>query len=334
MAEELAFRKGDVQLKTGLYRQAFDTCRMFLKKFPAGTRRTSVEKILVKSVVRQVDDQVSKKDHMAVAQIYFIPEKKILMTDGDFDLLSKIGNSLKKIGLNEQAVKIFKKIGERFPTNQKIHKIRLAEAQINTRLGRDKEAREILKKLLLKPWGMSKETLQSAGKLMGDICFRAQRPKEAGNYYLKALNAGDASTDLADIRKKYADALKETGRYAEALANYQMVLKNGTGDSEKCRDAVILGAYEGAGDCLYNSGSIRKAISMYEKILSLKPPESDQQKFILFKTGRGYARLDNAAMAEKSFNRLKNDTDDEFWPAIVDHYLTHKNWVEKYDDYL
>jgi tetratricopeptide (TPR) repeat protein len=334
MAEELAFRKGDAQLKKGMYRQAFDTCRLFLKKFPAGPRRNAVEKNFVKCVVHRVGDQYSKKNHMAVAHMYFISEKKILMTGGDFDLLSKIGNSLEKIGLSEQAVEIFKKMRERFPTNQKIHKIRLAEAQIDTRLGRDKEAREILKKLLVKPWGVSKKTLQSAGKLIGDICFRKHLPKEAGDYYLKALNAGDASADMADIRKKYADALKESGRYAEALANYQMVLKSGTGDSEKYRDAVIPGAYEGAGDCLYHSGAIRKAISMYEKILSLKPPGSDQQKFILYKTGRGYARLDNGAMAEESFNRLTNDTDDEFWPAIVDNYLTHKNWLEKYSDYL
>ena len=305
MAEELAFRKGDFHLKKGMYRQAFDTCRLFLKKFPAGPRHNAVEKNFVTCAARRVDDRYSQKDHMAVAQMYFISEREILMTGGDFDLLSKIGTSLTEIGLNEQAVEIFKKIGERFPANQRMHKIRLAEAQIDTRLGRDKEAREILKKLLANPWGVSKETLRSAGKLMGDICFREHLPKEAGDYYLKALNAGGASRDMVDIRKKYADALKETGRYADALANYQMVLKSGSGDSEKYRDTVIPGAYEGAGDCLYHSGSIQEAISMYEKILSLKPPGSDQQKFILYKTGRGYARLDNGTMAKKSFNRLK-----------------------------
>ncbi len=111
MAEELAFRKGDVQLKKGMYRQAFDTCRLFLKKFPAGPRHTAVEKNFVKCAARRVDDRYSQKDHMAVAQMYFISEREILMTGGDFDLLSKIGSRLKVIGLSQQAVEIFKKIG-------------------------------------------------------------------------------------------------------------------------------------------------------------------------------------------------------------------------------
>ena len=335
MAEELAFRKGTAQLKKGQYRQALDTCRLLLDRFPTGDHRKAVTENYLSSAGHLLDELYAKKDPIAVVQFYFNANEEILLNAGDFDMLSKIALCLKKTGLNEQAIAVFKKIYERFPTADRINEVRLAEAHIDYDMGRHEKAREILKTLLTKSSGPDKKTVETARRLMGDICFNEQAFKEASGYYLETMAAGETTAnDMAAVRKKYADALKEMGRYAEALANYQIVLKNGADDSHKYPDAVMMDSYEGAGDCLYACKSIQAAISMYEKAMQYKPLEAGRQKFMLFKIGRCYARIDDTAMAEKAFGPLKEDTDDDFWSTLADNYLTHKNWTEKYGKYL
>ncbi len=334
MAEELAFRKMMIQYKKGMYRQTFDTGHLLLDKFPSGTYRKKIEENLVLSAGHLLDDLYSKKDYIAVAQLYFQSTGKILLNDGDFGMLLNIATALKEIGLGEQAIAIFQKMRSKFPTDRRINEPRLAEAQINYSLGRTQEAREILETLLAKASEQNRETMQRANGLMGEICFREHRFKEANRFYLSALPVGETTADMAVMRKRYADSLKETDRDADALKNYLMVLETCAGDSQKCPDALMMGSYEGAGDCLYDSGSIREAISMHENALRYKPLEADRRQCILFKIGRDYARLDDTALAEKSFGLVKNDTDNAFWSTIVDHYLTHKNWTEKYGEYL
>ncbi len=154
--------------------------------------------------------------------------------------------------------------------------------------------------------------------------------------YSKVLGSEPGVEDSPAILKKYADSLREMGLYSSALINYKRVLKN-CGDIEKCFAPVIMGSYEGAGDCLYSKGKHEQAIRMYEQSLMNSgetASEGKQNMWTMFNIGRGYVNLGNKPMADKSFISLKGESSDEFWSRVVDYYVADKNWVEKYGAYI
>ncbi|HUV49865.1 MAG TPA: tetratricopeptide repeat protein [Anaerolineae bacterium] len=336
MEEELMFRKGEALIKGKKYQESFDNYRSLLGRFPYGTHRKEGEKKLILSAGRLIDDHYSKKDYIAVSDVYFNSDKDLLFKNGDFDMLFKIGSSLKEMGLLEDAAGFFGKMTGVFGKNKRASGLLLEMAKIDYARGSYEEAKKRLEGLHENYSGVDKSIAIAATKLLGDISYKEGLLKEAAGFYSKALGSETGVEDGAAIRKKYADSLKGMGLYSSALINYNRVLKN-CGDLQKCSAPVIMDSYEGLADCLYNKGKYQQAILMYEQSLMKSGDgvsEGKQNMWTLFNIGRGYANLSNKPMTDKSFISLKGEIGDEFWPRVVDYYLADKNWAEKYEKYV
>jgi outer membrane protein assembly factor BamD len=353
MEEELIFRKGDALIKGRKYREAFDNYSLLLDRFPYGTYKKAGEKKLVLSANRLIDDLYSKKDYIAVSDVYFNSDKEVLLRNGDFDMLFKIGRSLKEMGLLDHAAGFFVEIIGIFGKDKRVSGLLLEMAEIDYSNGRYEDAKNRLKGLHEKQLGVDKSTAIAAMKLLGDISYKEGLLKEAAGFYSKVLGfeagienqmsefarrqSGGVRCQMSDVRKKYADSLKEMGLYSSALINYKRVLKNCGSGAQKCFASVIMDSYEGLGDCLYNKGKYQQAIRMYEQYLMNSgetASEGKQNMWTMFNIGRGYANLGNKPMADKSFSSLKEDNGGEFWPRVVDYYAADKNWTDKYGAYI
>jgi len=326
MAEELIFRKGDALTKRGKHREAFDNYRLLLNKFPYGTYKKAGEKKLILSAGCLIDNYYSKKDYLAVSAVYFNFDRKVLFGNGSFDMLFKIGTSLKKMGLSDHAAGFFEEMVTKFEKDKRIKEIFLAAAEIDYGEGHYETAKKRLKELLKRKTGADKKTLAAAGKLMGDISYKEGLFKEAAGFYSEVLYSEAGSKDqMSTVRKKYADSLRGMGLYSSALINYKRVLKNCGGSAQKCSDPVIMDSYEGCGDCLYSEGKYRQAIAMYEQSLK-SASEGNRNMWAIFNMGRGYANLGNMPMADKSFSSLKRESGKDFWPRVMEYYTVDKNW--------
>ncbi len=342
MEEELLLRKGDALIKKRRYREAFDNCCFLLDRFPYGAHRKAGEKNLILSARHLISDYYLKKDYLAVSDVYFNSDRKVLFGSGDFDMLFRIGNSLKEMGVSEYAAGFFEEMINLFRKDKRINKLSLAMAEIDYARGRYEDVKERLKKLLGEQLGADKKTAMTARELMGDICSKEGLFKEASGFYSKVLSSGagvedqmsDVRCQMSDVRKKYADSLRGMGLYSSALINYKRVLKNCGNDMQECSASVIMGSYEGAGDCLYNKGKRRQAILMYEHYLNSSASEDEQKMWTMLNIGREYANLGDNSMAEKSFISLKEKSGDGFWSRVADYYTADKDWTEKYGEYV
>ncbi|MDI6687266.1 MAG: tetratricopeptide repeat protein, partial [Desulfobacterales bacterium] len=327
-------------IKREKYPEAFDNYCLLLDRFPRGTYRKAGEKKLVLSAGCLIDDHYSKKDYLAVSDVYFNSDKDVLFRNGDFDMLFKIGRSLKGIGLLEHAAGFFGEMINLFKKDKRINNLSLAMAEIDYERGCYEDAKKRLEGLHENHLGVDKSIVIAAIKLLGDISFKEGFLKEAAGFYSKVLDSETEVKDSAAIRKKYADSLREMGLYSSALINYNRVLKN-CGDIQKCSAPVIMDSYEGLGDCLYNKGKYQQAILMYEQFLMNSGmnsgdgiSEGTQNMWTLFNIGRGHTNLGNQPMADKSFSSLKGESGDEFWSRVVGYYVADKNWIEKYREYI
>ena len=330
--QELIFRKGDALIKKRKYSEAFNSYSLLLDRFPYGTYKKSGGKKLVLSADRLIDDYYSKKDYIAVSDVYFNFDKEVLLKNGDFDMLLKIGKSLKEMGLLDHAAGFFGEMIGVFGKDKRVSRLLLDMAEIDYDRGYYEDAKKRLNRLHNR-LGVDKSTAITAMKLLGDISYKEGLLKEAAGFYSKVLGPESEIEDSAAVRKKYADSLREMGLYSSAMINYKRVLKNCDSGAQKCFMPVIMDSYEGLGDCLYNKGKYQQAIPMYERSLE-SASEDEQNMWTLFNIGRGYSNLGNKSMSDKSFSSLKGKNGDEFWSRIVDYYMADKNWTDKYGAYL
>ncbi|MBW2568182.1 MAG: tetratricopeptide repeat protein [Deltaproteobacteria bacterium] len=335
--QELISRKGDALIKRRNYKEAFDNYSLLLDKFPYGTYKKEGQKKLVLSASRLIDDYYSKKDYIAVSDVYFNSDKEILFKNGEFDMLLKIGKSLKEMGLLDHAAGFFEEMIGVFGKDKRVSGLSFDMAEIDYDRGSYEDAEKRLNELYGNRLGVDKSTAITAMKLLGDISYKEGLLKEAAGFYLKVLGSEADIEDSAAIREKYADSLKEMGLYSSAMINYKRVLKKCDNGAQKCFVPVIMDSYEGLGDCLYNKGKYQQAISMYERSLinsGESASEGEQNLWILFNIGRGYSNLGNKSMSDKSFSLLKRKNGNEFWSRIVDYYMADKNWADKYGAYV
>jgi TolA-binding protein len=325
--EEVLFRKGWALIKREKFGEAFDNFNILLTRFPNGKYRKEAEKHLLLSVDGLIEDFYSKKDYLAVSEVYFNSDRKILFGNGNFDMLFKIGSSLKKIGLSGQATGLFDEMIKVFNEDKRINKLLLAMAKMDYDKRFYKGARKRLEQLLGRSSDLDKKTAVTARELLGDVCYKEGLFKEAVGFYSEVLSPLKGVNDSLAIRKKYADSLSGMGLHSAAYVNYKRVLKNCEDVGQKCSTPLIMGSYTGLGDCLYSEGKYKRAITMYEESLK-SSPEGKQDMWAVFNIGRGYANLGNKPMADKSFSALKKESGNEFWSRVKNYYLIDKTGKE------
>ncbi|MEA1897263.1 MAG: tetratricopeptide repeat protein [Bacteroidota bacterium] len=333
--EELLFLKGYALLEMGTYKKSFDIYRSLLSQFFYERYKEASEKNLILSASYLVNGYYSKKDYIAVCDLYFKSYKYGLFKYGNFDTLLKTGNSLKRIGLLTCAVENFRKMIDVFKEHEQIDKLLLNIAKIDYDRNHYDDAEKELKTLLKEQSHMGKKILINAKKLLGDIYYRKGFFEEAVCFYSEVLDFGEDVENIADVYRDYANSLKEMHLYPSAFTNYQKAVRICKDKHQKCSIPVLVDSYEGLGDYFYNEGRYQPAISMYKQSLDhIHEGAAAPRQWAIFNIGRGYMNLGNNSMAEKSFSSLIEEGKDEFWPNLVDNCIHDKNWTDKHSKYL
>ena len=333
MKEEILYQKGDAFFRKQKYREAFDTFTLLLNRYRWGKYKDAVRKNLVVCAGHLVDQNYSKKDYIAVSDIYFKAIKEGLSEDYGFETLFKVGISLKNTGLITLAISIFEEIKGRCKTTSDTERVSLALAEIDCNQGRFDSAKKIALNILKKQPLTDEIILVKTKQLLGDICYQEGLFKKAAGFYADVLGSGKDCDRIDVVYKRYADSLKEMGFSPSAIMNYKKAISVCKKMNSAYCKPIIIGAYEGLGDCFYNTGKYQKGISMYKQSLAYVS-EDEQNLWTLYEIGRGYMKTNDEISADMAFKSLTDKSRGEFWARVIDYYREDQNWSERYGEYL
>ena len=332
--EELLFLKGYAFLQRGSYKKSFNIYHYLLSHFFYERYKKASEKNMISNSLKYlVDNYYSKQDYFAIYNLYCKSYEYNLFKYADFSLLLKIGDSFKKLGLENYAIKHFRRMATIFKSNRERYEILFNIAESSYDKGDYNNAEKQLKDLLKKNSTCNKNTLIKVKELLGNIYYKEGSFEEAAHFYSEILESSKDLKNVTDIYAHYADSLMEMNLYPSASINYEKVIDICKDKHQKCPISLIIHSYERLGNCLYKEGRYKRAISMYKNSLDMSP-KGKENPWTVFNIGQAYIKLDDNSMAEKTFAILREKTKDNFWPDLVTYYMYDKIWSKKYSKYL
>jgi len=328
LTEEVLYRKGKILKAMNNPREAFDTYATLLRLYPKSAYRVSCQQDMEETRNALVGDYYAKGDYLAVADLYF--------TEGDFryhrdlNVLFKVADSLKRLGLFREAVKTFQDL-KNTQEYRDPDSLDLAIAEAEIKAGKIREAQSRLVILLgQKRSGVG--IVKKAHRILADSYYREMKYDAAIESYAAAMPIDRTEKDAVFTLYRYADALKRRGLGTLALQYYQDAL-NATHNADALPASLKGELFMNLGECYFAAGQYDKGISLFTQSLSSLPKGSDQ-RWALFRLTGGYIKTNNPDLAEQSSGRVKENTEDPFWEKMADYGLNDGIWFATYDDFL
>ena len=352
--EELLFQKGYFLYKNGKHKESFDTYSLLLSRFPNGRSKGEVIKYFMISAEKIVDENYTNGDYLAVSEIYFKSREHGLITGDNFKVAFCMGDSLRRVGLYDEAAEVFEKLLKTSGSVTDRSKILLALADIDCerrnyenverilhRLSADPHEKDHLStmnsrqtksksKSLVKHPSSDGFTQMHVNRILGNVYFKKGLFDKAASAYARVFSYEGGIEGVADIYRKYADCLKATNSLEAAMTGYRKAIEAYNRESQKYSVEVLIASYRGLGDCLFEKKEYPEAISMYKQSASYLGERTDGL-WSLYGMGKGYAQLKNSEMADKTFAELKNKGGEGFWSRLADYAVRELSWNEKYD---
>jgi len=332
MKEQLLFQKGDALLKRKKYKEAFETFRVLVRRYPFGKYRNPGRKDLVRSGSRLVEGFFAQGDYLAVSDIYFKTKKAGLFEYGNFDTLYRIGQSLNNLGLSDAAAAVVKEMRDVFKNSRKDMKLLMAMADVNYERGHYEDAKIQAQTCVRNSKDLHGEMRGRALRLLADINYRERHFKEAAGFYVKALSSGTPLEEREKVYKRYADSLKSLGYNSSALVNYEKAIKACSDADDSHHARIRRASYEGLAECFYRMGKYDQSVSMYEKVVSYSSKD-DRNLWTLYHLGLGYLKLNKDVQAEQVFTQLQEGGQDAFWETLVAYSMNGQNRADSYERY-
>jgi TolA-binding protein len=352
--EELLFQKGYFLYKNGRHKESFDTYGLLLSRFPNGRSKAEVAKYFMISAERIVDENYTNGDYLAVSEIYFKSREQGLITGDNFKVAYCMGDSLKRVGLYDEAAEVFEKLLKTSGSVTDRNKILLALADIDCERRNYENVERILQRLSAVPQEKdriltinSRQTKSNSksmvkhsssdgfiqmhiNRIFGNVYFKKGLFDKAASAYARVFSYEGGIEGMAEIYRKYADCLKATNSLEAAMTGYRKAIEVYNRESQKYSVDVLIASYRGLGDCLFEKKEYPEAISMYKQSASYLGGRADGL-WSLYGMGKGYAELKNSEMADKTFSELKNKGGEGFWSHLADYAVREFSWNEKYD---
>jgi TolA-binding protein len=352
--EELLFQKGYFLYKNGRHKESFDTYGLLLSRFPNGRHKGEVIKYFMVSADRIADENYTKGDYLAVSEIYFKSREHGLITGDNFKAAYYMGDSLKQVGLYDEAAEVFEKLLKTSGSVVDRNKILLALADIDCERRNYENVERMLQRLSVAPQEKdrslaihSRQTKSQGNaivkstsldghiqlhvsRILGNVYFKKGLFDKAVAAYARVLANGEGIEGMAEVYRKNADCLKAINSIEAAMASYRKAIEVYNRESQKYSVDVLIDSYRGLGDCLFEKKEYQEAISMYRQSASYLGGRAEGL-WSLYGIGKGYAGLKNSEMADKTFSELKNKGGEGFWSNLADYALREYGWNEKYD---
>ncbi|HYA15751.1 MAG TPA: tetratricopeptide repeat protein [Syntrophales bacterium] len=352
-SEELLFQKGFVLYNKGRYKESFDTCGRLLRQFPQGKYRGEAFKYFLATTELLVDENYAKGDYPAVSEIYFKSRENGLISGDYFKMAYKMGDSLRRVGLYDEAMEVFEKLLKTCGSITDRHKTILAIADVDCERGNYENVERVLKQLsitsldtdrrltprggksrykmkaMVKPVESEGNIEKHVNRILGNVYFKKGQFDKAAQAYAKVLDSGVGIEGMAVVYRNYAECLKMMKSLSMAINNYQKAIEVYNRESQKYPINVMTDSYRGIGDCLLEEKKYPEAISMYKQSLT-KSDKSTEGLWSIYNMGQGYVELRNSEMADKTFSELKNKGGEGFWSTLADYALREYSWNDKY----
>jgi len=333
MSEQVLALKGHGLLKAGRYKEAFDVYSVYLKKYPKGKYLDEVLRNYKLLATRLVGLYYDKGDHVAVADMYFAAFVKGKHGNADADTYSKIGESLKVVGLYDDASSVYNELAKAATSTQNENKAILAMAEIDMLKGKYKDAEQKLQSILNQTKNKDMAVMNKAKAMMADVTFHQGLYDRAVQSYRDILNKTKSVEEGLPIYDKYADALKEKNMCALAIRYYQKIIESAGKDEKKYSPRYLADAYMGLGDCYFAEKRFKEGLAMYRQAITYVP-EQGRKMWSIYRIGKESWRLQDYPEADKAFGLLKASQDGPFWSKVVEYQTESEKWSKKYSRYL
>jgi len=333
MSEQVLALKGHALSKAGRYKEAFDVYGAYLKKYPKGKYLDEVLRNYKLLATRLVDLYYDKKDYVAVADMYFAAFVKGKHGNADSDTYLKIGESLKAVGLYDDASSVYNELAKAATSTQNENKAILSMAEIDVLKGKYKDAEQKLQSILNQTKNKDMAVMNKAKAMMADVTFHQGLYDRAVQSYRDILNKTKSVEEGLPIYDKYADALKEKNMCALAIRYYQKIIESASKDEKKYSPRYLSDAYMGLGDCYFAEKRFKEGLAMYRQAMTYVP-EQGQKMWSIYRIGKEAWRLQDYPEADKAFGLLKASQDGPFWSKVVEYQTESEKWSRKYSRYL
>ncbi|MBN1546237.1 MAG: tetratricopeptide repeat protein [Syntrophaceae bacterium] len=329
LTEEVLYQKARVLRTIKLNQEAFDTYAMLLRLYPKSPYQAACRQGMEETRNILVKDYYQKGDYLAVADLYF--------TEGGFqyhlntDVLFKIGDSLKHLGLYAQAAKTLQdlKNTQGYPNPENLD-LAIAESEIKS--GNVKAGRIRLTTLLGKK-RITGTAARKANQILADSFYAEENYNGAMAYYALAIPMVEDEEGTVQSLYCYADTLKRQGQDSLAKKYFRETLDSATA-TPNALSASMKGALQmNLAESYLAANLYDQALPLLNQSLSLLPKGADRW-WALYRLTGGYLETNNLDLAEKASERIKANTDDPFWSKMADYGFNDGIWFSTYEDYL
>ncbi len=317
-AARILFFKGKALAKFLRPREAFAAYVQLLSKFPHSPYGEEGEKGLQEQAASLIHGYYEKGDFLAVADIYFqVPEKNFLIS-ADFALTFAIAESLRKIGLTEEAGGLCEALLGSCKDLEGRNRVLAALAKIDLAKGRYDEAERRLV-------GLSGQLLRDSHfaaevKLaLADLYYEKKQWEKAAPLYAALLQNSAELEGLDRAYRNYGRVLMTRNMTQAAVNNYLRALKDYEEHPRRYHREIIGDIYMELGDAYCNEDNPEAGLVMYRKAWNYLA-DSEVKRWLLSRIGKAYAAQDDPAGAEKNFSQVKEAAEGEFWPKVADYF--------------
>ncbi len=315
--EFVMFWKGKALEKKGDHLAAVYHYIDMLGRYPQGKYVNEVLQNIKNTVAAFVDGRYERGDYTAVADLYYRLKGRFPVAD-DYKTGIKIAHSLRNIGLYSEAKDIYGKL-QGTAKDASALEITTALAWIDIALKDSVAAEYKLRQISGKGAKRGNKVVENLTRNLADLYLEQGNYEKASALY-STLDVRGVTHDVL-FYVNYGRALAAKKKTAEALKIFTTALSHCDGGGARCEGEVISGIYAGMGETYSLQGQFDKGVAMYKKALDFTV-NNENKKWLMLRIGQGYRNMDEPEAAEKSFSRIKETPDGNFWPGVADFFIS------------
>ena len=328
LAEQAMLHKAAALVKKDQKRKAADVYLEFLSLFPESKRISEASSGLKSAAAAIIDEYSARKDHLAVAYVYFRSFGALPLQAEEYPQVQKIAASLKELNFIDDYTGILQKYLAVARDEQVINKVSVDVAEGLICKGKLDDAEKILLSVSSKPAVKKGNLMTAIRKNLADIAYKREQYAQAVADYGDVIRSGQELQNPGKIYSRYARSLKEQKENSQALQNYLAAVKYLS--SEKREKGNVGIAYNEIGDLYVKGDNLGLGVNMYNKALE-NATNPDMKLWTQFLIGNTYLKLSRDEQARNIFTQIKTTTGPEsFWSKVVDFYTVDSQWWGKY----
>ena len=326
LAEEVLYQRGRLLETANRSLEAYNAYSELLQRYPSSRYLRNAQGSIKKIKTDLINDNYQKQDYLVVANLYLLEKDPQYPWSGD--ILYKIADSLKNLGLYEQATKVFNNI-----RNKKLYAdsrvVELAIAQMDIDAGNHKAAQKRL--LPLTTTNPPADAVdRKIRRLLADSYYAGGEFNKAATLYAEAMpfDKGDAFSMY-----RYINALKRTNQTNLALQYSQNIIDDLNAIPDKESSLIKNKIYLKQAELYSASGDPEKSIALLNRTIPSLSDDFDKHWAEFLLTGN-YSGINQHDLATEASSRLRLNTDDPFWQKIADYGLNTSLWFTTNKSYL